>query len=61
MMLSTQMTDLIVLIATPLFTIDFVTSFIAAMRLRDILISKERIVEELKKLAVKKDRAGSCA
>ena len=55
MMLSTQMTDLIVLIATPLFTIDFVTSFIAAMRLRDILISKERIVEELKKLAVKKD------
>ena len=61
MMLSTQMTDLIVLIATPLFTIDFVTSFIAAMRLRDILISKERIVEELKKLAVKKDEPGSCA
>ncbi len=55
MLLSTQMVDLIVLIATPFFTADFVTSFIAAMRLRDILISKERITEELKKLAEKKE------
>ena len=55
MLLSTQVVDLIVLIATPLLTVDFVTSFIAAMRLRDILISKERITEELKKLAGKKE------
>ncbi len=44
-----------VLVLTPILTADFVTSFIAAMRLRDFLIRKERITEELKKLAVKKD------
>lgn len=47
--------EAIVFIATPILTADFVTSFIAAMRLRDILISKERITEDLKKLAVKRE------
>ena len=60
MLLSTQMVDLIVLIATPFFTADFVTSFIAAMRLRDILISKERITEELKETCGEERRTGGC-
>lgn len=47
--------EAIVFITTPILTADFVTSFIAAMRLRDILISKERIAEDLKKLAVKRE------
>lgn len=51
--------DIIVMVLTPLLTADFVTSFTAALRLRDILIQKELITEELKKLAVKKEELES--
>lgn len=46
---------LAVLVITPIITADFVTSFNAAIRLRDLLIQKERIYAELKKLAEKKN------
>lgn len=44
-----------VLLLTVYFTADFVTSFNAAIRLRDILVQNERVKEELKKLSAKKD------
>ncbi|MDY3248882.1 MAG: hypothetical protein SOX32_00880 [Candidatus Choladocola sp.] len=43
-----------VLVITPLITADFVTSFHAAIRLRDILVQNERLKEELQKLTEKK-------
>lgn len=46
---------ILVLVITPAITADFVTSFHAAIRLRDILIQSERIKEELQKLAEKKN------
>lgn len=47
--------DTLVMIMTPLLTADFVTSFIAAIHLRDLLEQKERVAEELQKLAKKKE------
>lgn len=44
----------LVLLLTPILAVDFVTSFSAALHLRDALIQKERIVEELQKLSQKK-------
>lgn len=44
----------IVFIATPCMTADFVTSFSAAIRLRDMLVQNERIKAELQKLSEKK-------
>lgn len=49
-----RITDVLVMILTVLFTADFVTSFNAAMKLRAMLDQKERVTEELKKLAEKK-------
>ncbi len=46
---------LAVLVITPAISADFVTSFNAAIRLRDLLVQKERIYAELRKLAEKKD------
>lgn len=43
-----------VLVITPIMTADFVTSFITAMRLRDVLIRNERLQQELQKLAERK-------
>ncbi|MDO4323679.1 MAG: hypothetical protein Q4C61_14240 [Lachnospiraceae bacterium] len=45
---------ILVLIITPVITADFVTSFHAAIHLRDVLIQNERIKEELQKLSEKK-------
>lgn len=45
----------LVLAITPVITADFVTSFHAAIHLRNILIQNERIKEELQKLAEKKN------
>ena len=39
---------------TPFITADFVTSFIAAIHLRDLLEQKERVAEEMQKLVKKK-------
>lgn len=47
--------DVIVMIMTPLITADFVTSFIAAIHLRDLLEQKERVAEEMQKLVKKKE------
>lgn len=45
---------MLVLALTPVITADFVTSFHAAIHLRDILVQNERIKEELQKLNEKK-------
>lgn len=47
--------DILVMIMTPLITADFVTSFIAAIHLRDLLEQKERVAEEMQKLLKKKE------
>jgi hypothetical protein len=45
---------ILVLLMTPAITADFVTSFHAAIHLRDILVQNERIKEELQKLGEKR-------
>ena len=47
--------QLIVLVMTPVLTVDFVTSFNAALRLRDLLVRSERLTEELRRLGEKKE------
>ena len=42
------------MVMTPFITADFVTSFIAAIHLRDLLEQKERVAEEMQKLVKKK-------
>ena len=42
------------MVMTPFITADFVTSFIAAIHLRDLLEQKERVAEEMRKLVKKK-------
>ncbi|MCD8347722.1 MAG: hypothetical protein LUD16_07160 [Lachnospiraceae bacterium] len=46
--------EAVVLIITPFVTADAVTSFRAAIRLRDLLIQWERVSEEMRKLAERK-------
>ena len=49
-----RITRAMVMIITPYFAVDFVTSFIAAIHLRDALIRNDRIREELEKLEARK-------
>lgn len=46
-------TIMLVLVITPVLLIDFITSFHAAIHLRDILVQNERLREELHKLSEK--------
>mgnify|MGYP000615183974 FL=1 len=52
--INTRYVDAIVMVMTPFITADFVTSFIAAIHLRDLLEQKERVAEEMQKLVKKK-------
>ena len=52
--INTRYVDAIVMVMTPFITADFVTSFIAAIHLRDLLEQKERVAEEMRKLVKKK-------
>ena len=52
--INTRYVDAIVMAMTPFITADFVTSFIAAIHLRDLLEQKERVAEEMQKLVKKK-------
>lgn len=52
--LSDRITRGAVMVLTPYFAVDFVTSFIAAIHLRDALIRNDRIGEELKNLEARK-------
>ena len=54
LMINTRYVDAIVMVMTPFITADFVTSFIAAIHLRDLLEQKERVAEEMQKLVKKK-------
>lgn len=47
--------DAAAFVITPLFTVDVVTSFHTALHLRDVLIQKERIAAELKRLAERRE------
>lgn len=49
------MVDAAAFVITPLFTVDVVTSFHTALHLRDVLIQKERIATELKRLAERRE------
>lgn len=49
------MVDAAAFVITPLFTVDVVTSFHTALHLRDVLIQKERIAAELKRLAERRE------
>lgn len=52
--LGDRITGAVVMVITPYFVADFVTSFIAAIHLRDALIRNDRIREELRKLEARK-------
>lgn len=52
--LGAKICRLLVMVITPYFVADFVTSFIAAIHLRDALIRNDRIKEELAKLNARK-------
>lgn len=52
--LGDRLIGLLVLVITPVVSADFVTSFIAAIHLRDALIMNDRIREELKKMEARK-------
>ena len=54
LMINARYVDAIVMVMTPFITADFVTSFIAAIHLRDLLEQKERVAEEMQKLVKKK-------
>lgn len=47
--------DAAAFVITPLFAVDVVTSFHTALHLRDVLIQKERIAAELKRLAERRE------
>lgn len=49
------MVDAAAFVITPLFAVDVVTSFHTALHLRDVLIQKERIAAELKRLAERRE------
>lgn len=52
--LGDRIIEMLVLIITPVISADFVTSFIAAIHLRDALIMNDRIREELEKMEARK-------